>query len=73
MKKIITAIVLTALCVNLFGCASSTPEASTTSSNDTENISSSNISADVDSEEDEDENDNNDNTTIKERCYLRKK
>lgn len=67
MKKVITAIILTALCVNLFGCASSTPEASTTSSNATENVSSSNISTDVDSEgEDEDEDDNNNNTSIKE-------
>lgn len=66
MKKVITAIILTALCVNLFGCASSTPETSTTASNATENISSSNISTDVDSEEDEDENDNNNNTPIKE-------
>lgn len=58
MKKVITAVILTALCVNLFGCASSTPEASTTSSNATENVSSSNISTDTDSEE-EDEDDNN--------------
>lgn len=65
MKKVITAIILTALCVNLFGCASSTPEASTTSSNDTENVSASNTSVDADSVEEDDDNDDN-NIHIKE-------
>lgn len=66
MKKVITSIILTALCVNLFGCASSTPEASTTSSNSTENVSASNTSVDADSVEEDDDN-NDKNIHIKEK------
>lgn len=61
MRKVITAIILTALCVNLFGCASSTPEAnSMPSSKETESILASDTSVDADIEEDDD--DNNDKT-----------
>ena len=70
MKKVITAIVLTALCVNLFGCASSTPEASITSSNNTESISASNTSIDADSVEENDNNDDNIHITEKDKWVL---